>query len=491
MTDGCHVDDYTSKYFESISSQLPKSSEELKLFLKTAQPSKFNIRSDTFELFIQSSIWEPTVYQCSNIDDNLHSCDALEQMLISIITHFRNIWSLQSENSMITSVDIYTLPVVLLYGCSISRNVCSTSSGSYRPDFFIAPSGPPLFVGEDKLSSNYYKGRMGHDPVLENESKIPWDMWEDFWGDIPYIFAYAAVGAPSYLEFVLGVLERKKKKFVPLGQFDIRNRNQIPELWLTYMKLLPVFKALHEVSRSTAKNQVPYYATKITNLLHGRNVTIEKKICALNGAAVFHKCWTFSNDSDATAFLCLQRKIFNTLKTLNSPSFVHESEGSSFHFSDDNTSVIKVYFSPWGQKCVIETLDQLIQAVLSISKAVKLMHSVGIVHNDLRWDNVILHKKNYVLIDFDDAYILSENDFCPGLFHLSSSEHSANTFKPHRFEVDIWGIGRLILTKLSDMKEGSSKLQGSLRDLGHHLTTCCTDVKLIDVISTLESLQPC
>ena len=127
---------------------------------------------------------------------------------------------------MISNIDIYILPVIILYGCCIFCNVHSSSSGIYRPDFFLAPSGPPLFVGEDKLLSNYSKGKKGHDPFLENEYKTPWDMWEEFWGDIPYIFAYAALGETSHLEFILGVLERDilgvlelerdKKKFVPL-----------------------------------------------------------------------------------------------------------------------------------------------------------------------------------------------------------------------------------------------------------------------------------
>ena len=54
------------------------------------------------------------------------------------------------------------------------------------------------------------------------------------------------------------------------------------------------------------------------------------------------------------------------------------------------------------------------------------MHFVGIVHNDLQWDKVVVHDNNYILIDFDDAYILSKADTkesCPGLNHLRADGH--------------------------------------------------------------------
>ena len=77
------------------------------------------------------------------------------------------------------------------------------------------------------------------------------------------------------------------------------------------------------------------------------------------------------------------------------------------------------------------TLNEIIEAVLSISKAVKLMHSVGIVYNDIQWDNVIVHNNDYILIDFDDAYIISTDnmeELCPRLSHLRSIEHAKRTF---------------------------------------------------------------
>ena len=53
MTDGSNIDDCTSKYFDDISATLPQSSDDLKLFLQTSQPRKFEISKSIFESFIK------------------------------------------------------------------------------------------------------------------------------------------------------------------------------------------------------------------------------------------------------------------------------------------------------------------------------------------------------------------------------------------------------------------------------------------------------
>lgn len=56
MTDGSNIDDCTSKYFDdisAISATLPQSSDDLKLFLQTSQPRKFEISKSIFESFIK------------------------------------------------------------------------------------------------------------------------------------------------------------------------------------------------------------------------------------------------------------------------------------------------------------------------------------------------------------------------------------------------------------------------------------------------------
>ena len=89
MTDGSNIDDCTSKYFDDISATLPQSSDDLKLFLQTSQPRKFEISKSIFESFIKGSTWESAVLNCSNIvNDDLLCCSALEQMLINIISNF-------------------------------------------------------------------------------------------------------------------------------------------------------------------------------------------------------------------------------------------------------------------------------------------------------------------------------------------------------------------------------------------------------------------
>lgn len=166
----------------------------------------------------KKSAWEEVVTRASTVVDD-GGCEGMEKVLTLLTFYSLVASSLTSEAAMNGTIENNIFIVLLLYGSKFYRNVHSKSSGAKCPDYFVAPNGPPMFVGEDKLYSNYKKGVYGLDPVLENEEKTPWKSWQHIWGDIPYIFAYSALADSNRLDFTLGVLVREKKKlflWVPL-----------------------------------------------------------------------------------------------------------------------------------------------------------------------------------------------------------------------------------------------------------------------------------
>jgi len=68
-----------------------------------------------------------------------------------------------------------------------------------------------------------------------------------------------------------------------------------------------------------------------------------------------------------------------------------------------------------------------------------------VFHRDIRWPNVILSSNdftNWFLIDWDDASTLPTR----AATHLDPYSHPPAVFVDnHRGEVDVWGVGKLIL----------------------------------------------
>ena len=116
----------------------------------------------------------------------------------------------------------------------------------------------------------------------------------------------------------------------------------------------------------------------------------------------------------------------------------------SIQLSDN---IVKAHFIPFGNRILIENEQQLLTCVLTIARAVQHLHSIGTVHNDIRWDNIMESDGIYFLVGFDDACCLSEEtSTCPPLNHLSSNEHSPLSFQEHGREVDCWAIGHILVT---------------------------------------------
>ena len=75
----------------------------------------------------------------------------------------------------------------------------------------------------------------------------------------------------------------------------------------------------------------------------------------------------------------------------------------SIQLSDN---IVKAHFIPFGNRILIENEQQLLTCVLTIARAVQHLHSIGTVHNDIRWDNIMESGEGiYFLVDFDYAAV--------------------------------------------------------------------------------------
>ncbi|KAH9149817.1 hypothetical protein AeRB84_007236 [Aphanomyces euteiches] len=98
--------------------------------------------------------------------------------------------------------------------------------------------------------------------------------------------------------------------------------------------------------------------------------------------------------------------------------------------------------------CRFPTNEQtVLEAIESILEALVILHSVGWMHRDIRWPNVIkqANQSKWFLIDFDHAATSPQDNSKDE--RLSSEEHAPDMFGGsgvHTTAVDIWGIGHLM-----------------------------------------------
>jgi len=115
--------------------------------------------------------------------------------------------------------------------------------------------------------------------------------------------------------------------------------------------------------------------------------------------------------------------------------------------SSINTKMGKYPFmvlSPMGVPVKPQCLEQLIIALYCVLKALKSLHSLSIMHCDIRWENVMKNvgKDMWFIIDFDDAC----SSPSPGPSKvLDTHSHAPEISKrPYNASADIWSVGYLI-----------------------------------------------
>lgn len=85
-------------------------------------------------------------------------------------------------------------------------------------------------------------------------------------------------------------------------------------------------------------------------------------------------------------------------------------------------------------------------AILHVLGAITALHDARLVHNDLRWANVVRKQRvhEYVLVDYDDMAMLDEHNAVPAITWVDRDSHAPDITQSHDQKADLWGLCKMM-----------------------------------------------
>jgi Protein kinase domain len=156
--------------------------------------------------------------------------------------------------------------------------------------------------------------------------------------------------------------------------------------------------------------------------------------------------------------------------------------------SDDMGLICR--FAPVGRSYLPQDINELLDSLLCVCEALVALHARGIMHRDIRWDNIFhsfesnnsassqyVFSREWVLFDFEFAAwapqpAFGENTLTPSNHAPEMMrQHNATRDECHDVAVDIWGLGYLMETAHVDIPASHcpamQELQEKCSDANH------------------------
>ena len=218
---------------------------------------------------------------------------------------------------------------------------------------------------------------------------------------------------------------------------------------------------------------------KLTSVIPGL-VRKDMSVVVVSSVPCFEKQWAFINSVAATNMVNQYERIFKILDKFPADVLCLRQH-VPVHIRAGKLNVAMGIFTPYGSACVNVGGEQLIKLVLHIAEFIQLLHQHSIVHNDIRWANIMCHEGSYFLVDYDDAFLInSEHPLSPGL-DFNTVEHPPSIKSPHGFEVDIWALGHLLLS-------GSHMYNLSITSLGNEIKERYKSMTIEEIVDKLKAI---
>ena len=120
---------------------------------------------------------------------------------------------------------------------------------------------------------------------------------------------------------------------------------------------------------------------------------------------------------------------------------------------------VKLSLHPVGARFLIQTADQLRSLTISLLETVTAMHGKGLVHRDIRLDNIVQHYGQWILIDWELAAPVGAEVW----WSATVTPPGIQMGGPWTFAADLWQIARIIQS-CSPMDPPSQRIAQGLID---------------------------
>lgn len=421
----------------------------------------------------------------------------LSHLLHSIWFGAPSIEAGRGESMMHHPVDQIIVDIVVAafsdepYSISVERDRhARTQTKQTRRDLFVDVeiNRRPYTViqEEDKTREAFVEGDDNNDPTRQLIQHTPWRSWKSLFGMAPFTLALVVIGDSRSINVQLGALVRegntgRRGTFEALSDgVDIKDLAGRMRLFHMIMKLLPYMKRLAHLAAEQGSVSLRWSRAPQTRGPFEVSLNVAQK----DGTLAVVKRWSCAVPSqDLTTFRQNLQQIYQRTQDV---------DPNSNHFQKliiidlHNPQRLAFHFTPFGK-----TATPSLVALRHVVEAVALLHSIYIVHRDLRWPNVVFNDANqrFILIDFDDAVMLTlELPQAPAVTddQLGRGNHSPACFDgPHGREVDVWSIGHLCEELAPNISEINQ--QDVLRQAAAYLKTNATSATAQDFLSTLQS----
>lgn len=113
----------------------------------------------------------------------------------------------------------------------------------------------------------------------------------------------------------------------------------------------------------------------------------------------------------------------------------------SDRLSPDETVQVKLKLTPVGSRVKPGTAAELLTLVHSLLETLAALHALGLCHRDIRRDNIIWYKGEWLLIDWELAGPADEK--LPYRIKRVPDEVAARV-QPYTKQCDLWQVRRLL-----------------------------------------------
>lgn len=375
--------------------------------------------------------------------------------LLNFLTYFdlaTHSWTGETEDEIHSFVETsITGPICKFFSPAlrISRNkALKTSSG--RADYSISSDYFQLFRGEDKMRSRMPK----EDPMKELLQKSPkGKQWRMLYGnDVPYIFGYYSIGGTDNLLLQFVCIKENSSALIHLTDdpFDLTKFWGVFGCRCFMLAILPHLLSLKK------KISAP--------------IGLEWKITRTETRGMIWASWTVQIILDHTTGDCALAKDFYYDESLDKES-AHIVSCWNETFAklpispylmvlrridrrrpcpEEGSGRIRCVFAPLCRPASVSSFfdDELSArlALFHVLGAITALHDARLVHNDLRWANVVRKQgaHEYVLVDYDDMAMLDEHNAVPAITWMDRDTHAPDIDQRHDQKVDLWGLCKMM-----------------------------------------------